>query len=427
MRIGIQTWGSRGDIMPLLALADGLQEADHDVTVSITSIDDTDYSETAQRLALTVRYVGGPVIESAPERARVQAAVFAQANPLKQAQMIVDNLLEPVADQMFGEAERLCRENDLVIGHFFHYPLRIAAELAGRPYASVMLAHSVIPSRFAPPSGLPDWGQTVNRAWWWITRKLLNKYIKPFPDRMRTAHDMAPARDLIDDVWTSPELNLIAVSGVLCAHQDDWGAQHRICGEFGFRDATAEHTPDARLEAFLNAGPPPVYVSFGSVMSNHATQQKDTIDVLMQAAHLASCRMIIQAPLRLAHEPESRDTVLFVDQSAHHAVFPRCGAVVHHGGAGTTHTALRAGVPSVVVAHIDEQQFWGRELHRIGAAPAPLLKRTWSAQALAQRIQTALNDENIRTRARTAASVMRTETPIARAVAAISDHFRILK
>lgn len=424
MRIGIQAWGSRGDIMPMLALGKGLLRDGHNVSVAITSIDNTDYSETVQRHALKVRYVCTPVIESESELAHIQDAIIAQPNPLKQARMILETLFEPAADPMFWEAKRLCQENDLVIGHFFHYPLRIAAEMEERPYASIMLAHNAIPSRFIPPSGLPALGRTMNRVWWWLRRTFLNKKLKPVVDHLRTAQDLAPATDLIDDVWTSPHLNLIAVSQMLCSRQNDWGTQHRVCGEFVLPSASKnEYLLDPDLTAFIHAGSPPVYVSFGSVMPTGASARKETIDILVQAAQRSSCRMIIQALPWRDCETAPTDSVHFVGATPHDKVFPLCAAVVHHGGAGTVHTTLRAGIPSVVVAHIDEQHFWGRELKRIGVAPNVLMKRNWNAKTLAKRITQALNDTHMREQARRAASSMRTENGISKAAAEISMYF----
>ena len=77
---------------------------------------------------------------------------------------------------------------------------------------------------------------------------------------------------------------------------------------------------------------------------------------------------------------------MFVKRTPHRLVFPRCAAVVHHAGAGTTHTTLRAGVPSIPVPHVSDQFLWADELQRLGAAPAPLRRTRWSATALADRI-----------------------------------------
>ena len=424
MRIGIQTWGSRGDIMPLLALADGLQGAGHTAEVVYTSIDGTDYSDIVRKNALTAQAAASPVISNPAQLAYINAHIFAQTSPLKQVRMILDELFVPALEPMMDSAERLCRNADVVIGHFFHYPLRIAAQKAGRPYVSVMPVHSAVPSAHVPPSGLPDLGPTVNRLWWRLARGLMNRQIKPYADRLCTEHGQPPAHDLIDDVWTSPDLNLIPVSRSICLRQDDWGPQHKVCGAFRFPVPDSdENGLDADLESFLSSGPPPVFSGFGSVMPTGISAQQETIDVLVETARLTKCRMIIQAPLWAECGVHPGDHIHFVAAAPHAKVFPRCATVIHHGGAGTTHAALRAGVPSVVVAHIDEQRFWGQELNRIGAAPDVLKRRNLTPKRLARRLNEALVSVDMRDRARTAASIMRTEHGVATAVAAIAAKF----
>lgn len=102
----------------------------------------------------------------------------------------------------------------------------------------------------------------------------------------------------------------------------------------------------------------------------------------------AGCRAIIQTHDAAACGFQSNERVLYVKAAPHHLVFPRCAAVVHHGGAGTTQSVTLAGKPSVVVAHISEQEHWGKELRRIGIAGKPLHRRSVTAKKLASRIST---------------------------------------
>jgi UDP:flavonoid glycosyltransferase YjiC (YdhE family) len=146
-----------------------------------------------------------------------------------------------------------------------------------------------------------------------------------------------------------------------------------------------EHeTVSPEVEAFLSRGPAPVFMGFGSLMplvgSDHL---QDAIAILIDAARLSGQRAIIQADVE---RPATGD-VLFVRRTPHAQVFPRCAAVVHHAGAGTTHSTLRAGVPSITVPHIADQFGWSEDLQRLGVAPAPLRRTKWSANALAERIR----------------------------------------
>jgi len=127
-----------------------------------------------------------------------------------------------------------------------------------------------------------------------------------------------------------------------------------------------------------------VFMGFGSLMplvgSDHLME---AIAILIEAARQSGERAIIQADV----ERPPTDDVLLVSRTPHAQVFPRCAAVVHHAGAGTTHSTLHAGVPSVTVPHIADQFGWSEDLKRLGVSPAPLRRTKWSANALAARIR----------------------------------------
>ncbi len=424
MRIGIQTWGSHGDIRPLMALAGGLRAIGHEVTLLVTSVFRADYDAVAAELEIDLRYVASPVISDVDEAQGIGEKVFRETNPLRQARAITSEVFLPVADEMFDAAQALCRDSDLVVGHFFHYPLRIAAEIAARPYASVSLVHSIIPSRSYPPAGMPDFGRLGNRLSWRLARYLFNRYLKPFADDLRVRNGLEPARDLLDDVWASPDLNLIAVSEVFCRRRDDWGENHQVCGHFDMPHMSGhdeELTPD--LEQFLGCGAPPVYATFGSATPWRGDALVRHIKLLADAAQAARCRVIVQLPTMPDAGRETPSSIRFVTTLPHARVFPRCAAVVHHGGAGTSHAATLAGAPSVVVAHTEEQRFWGNQLRRIGVAPAPLSLRSLTAGALASRLTQVLRSGTMTKRARDAAATMRDEDGVAAAVTMIEAEF----
>lgn len=425
MRIGIQTWGSHGDIRPLMALAGGLRAAGHEVRLLVTNVYRADYDAAAAALDIDLRYVASPVVSDDDDLERIGETIFLETNPLRQARAIISEVFVPVVDQMFEAAQALCGDSDLVIGHHFHYPLRIAAEIAARPYASVMLVHSIIPSRHYPPSGLPNLGGTGNRLSWRLARYLLNKYLKPFADDLRARNGLEPARDFLDDVWTSPRLNLIAVSKVFCRPQDDWPEMSRVCGNFDMPFMTGhDREPPADLEQFLGQGAPPVYVSFGSATPWRGDPLKAHVRLLSEAAKAAQCRMIVQVPAGSETGLETSSRIKFATAVPHARVFPRCAAAVHHGGAGTSHAATSAGIPSVVVAHTDEQRFWGTELKRIGVGAAPLRRRSLSAAALAGRLSQVLRSPEMKALAQAAAATMRDEGGVGKAVALITETFK---
>jgi UDP:flavonoid glycosyltransferase YjiC (YdhE family) len=103
-------------------------------------------------------------------------------------------------------------------------------------------------------------------------------------------------------------------------------------------------------------------------------------------------------------------------------VFPRCAAVVHHGGAGTTHTALRTGCPSVV-EHAFDQQFWGSELQRLGAAGEVLHRNTLTVDGLASAIQKTIHSDSIQRSAQALGQTMQYENGVQRAIELIEEKF----
>lgn len=424
MRIGIQVWGSHGDIRPMLALAEGLQASGHVVTLVITCVDSDEYSGIISSSGLTIRTIASPVIPEKNRLAKIESAIFNETNTIKQVQAILQNLFKPVESVMYHEAEILCNENDVVIGHFFHYPLQIAAEKHDCPYVSVSLVHSAIPSAFSPPVGFPNLGSSVNRLLWWVVRTALNNGIKRYPNQLREKHGLAPAKDLINDVWSSHRLNLIAVSPSVCARKKDWPDYTQVCGHLDMPNIIIEGAISEGLEEFLSKGSPPVYITFGSAMPTDVESQSSTIRLLSEAAKLAKCRAIIQASLWKECGFESSETICFVTASPYKKVFPRCAAVVHHGGAGTNQTTMLSGTPSIVVAHIAEQAFWGRELKRLGVAPKFIWRRKLSSQLLAKSITTVIGSNYMKQNAKTLSESMKKENGVNKAIECINFTFQ---
>ena len=120
--------------------------------------------------------------------------------------------LDPVEDAMCDAARRLCAGSDVLIGHYFIHPLQTAAEAAGRPSASVLLSHAAPPSDFDHPLTVPGAGKRLHRMLWWLTRTLLNRTLKHYPDRSRSQLGLPPVRDVVTQVWLSNHLTLAAVS-----------------------------------------------------------------------------------------------------------------------------------------------------------------------------------------------------------------------
>lgn len=157
----------------------------------------------------------------------------------------------------------------------------------------------------------------------------------------------------------------------------DWPAHRPMTGYWWPR---APSRLSARVRDFLDAGEPPVFAGFGSMV---APALDDLVD---RAVTRLGRRVIVQ---RDSASPVLRKNVLVVGEEPHAELFPRVATVLHHGGAGTTAAALRAGVPAVTVPFTADQPFWGRRVAALGAGPAPIPVRRLTCERLVRAVEEA--------------------------------------
>ncbi|WP_410663896.1 glycosyltransferase [Amycolatopsis sp. lyj-84] len=200
---------------------------------------------------------------------------------------------------------------------------------------------------------------------------------------------------------------------VLCGFSDavvprpkDWPARVHVTG-YWFLDTPAGWRPDPRLRDFLASGPPPVYVGFGSMRPAEAERTFAAVRTALRRVGLRGL---------LGTDAGSDDDDLLTVQDVPHAwLFPRTAAVVHHGGAGTTAAALRAGVPALVCPVFSDQPYWGDRVSRLGAGPRPLPLRELTADALTTRLLELSGNLLFRRGAQYVGARLRAEDGVARA------------
>jgi len=176
----------------------------------------------------------------------------------------------------------------------------------------------------------------------------------------------------------------------------DWRDGLEVVG-YWWPERPAGWSPPADLENFLSAGPPPVFIGFGSMTPDDADRLGG---VAAEAGRQAGVRMVIQAGRAgLAAASQSPGDSIAIGDMPHDWLFPQLAAVVHHAGAGTTAAGLRAGVPAVGVPMIGDQPFWAARLAALGTGPRPIPYRRLSAGALAAAITDAVTRPSYRVRA----------------------------
>jgi UDP:flavonoid glycosyltransferase YjiC (YdhE family) len=214
---------------------------------------------------------------------------------------------------------------------------------------------------------------------------------------------------------------LDAYSRAVVPRPPDWGPWVHVTG-YWFLDDAPGWVPPAELTHFLESGPRPVFVGFGSTpFPDPGAATETVVRALTGAGH----RGVIVAGGSGLVTGRLTDDILSVDFVPHHWLFPRVCAAVHHGGAGVTGAALRAGLPSVVVPVFADQPFWAARVFALGAGPRPIPAKRLTADALAIAIRLT-SDQEMRQRAVALGKQIALENGVARAVDAIHDHLRAL-
>ncbi len=417
MKIGIQTWGSNGDIRPMIALANGLQTAGHHVTLNISSIDNRNYSQECKEFNLSSHHI--------PETISFDLEAFARqtfrTNTAQWLIALLESAFFPYEDIIYQAATQLVTDNDLVIGHHFLYPLKIAAQLQKKPFISVTFCHGIIPAYSHPPFRFPNLSALINPIQWRLMDFLFDLILKKRLSRLWNREGLPNFKHVITQLLSSDILNLVAVDPAFCPTSNEWPQQHHVCGFLNFPKAHTNWRINSQLKHFLDSGPRPVYMTFGSLQQ---AIPEWSMSLFIEASQIAGCRAIIQTSSANYPEDSQLNDIFFIGRHPHQNLFPQCAAIVHHGGAGTTHSASLCGRPSIIIPFMDEQLFWGRTLQKLGLACKPLQAKNATAKQLASRITTLLLNESYAVNALKISTKIRTQHGVKNAVAMIEKTYQ---
>jgi len=171
--------------------------------------------------------------------------------------------------------------------------------------------------------------------------------------------------------------------------------------------------PPPGLDEFLARPGPVVSIGFGSMTSDNPSA---LAQLVLEAIRRAGVDAVLLSGWGGLASVASADDVFVAAAIPHDRLFPRVAAIVHHGGAGTTGAALRAGVPSVVIPFSVDQPFWASRVFALGVGPRPIPRARLNADSLAPAISLAIADQQIRSRAARLGELIRAEDGVAAAV-----------
>lgn len=352
MRFLLTTWGSRGDVEPLAGLAVALR--DQGAEALVCAPPDEDFVTLLARagvphvpLGPTVRsVVAGPKPPGARE-------AFTLAPALVAARF---ETLTAAADG----CDAILATGLLPAG------ARDVAEKLGLHYVYACFHLLGLPSRHFPPGMRPGTvaspDGTGNRELWARDAEAVNALYGPALNSHREAIGLPPVDNVRDHVFT--DRPWLAADPLLCPSEGKTDLELVPTGAWVLPDDRP--LPDD-LDAFLDAGAPPVYVGFGSMA---AYAPKDIARVAIESVRARGRRIVLaRGWAGLAAIDDAADCFV-VGEVNQQALFPRTAAVVHHGGAGTTATAALAGVPQVVVPQIADQPLWAARVAELGIGVA---------------------------------------------------------
>ncbi|MBN4665194.1 glycosyltransferase family 1 protein [Pandoraea nosoerga] len=423
MRFVVATYGTEGDTRPLAVLCRALIDAGHEATLL------ADRSTLGAATAL-----GVPSVALAGDIKGVMTPSVGISNVVA-GERGFSNMANALAHIANTHAEAWLREivttgggcDAVIVSGLAAFVGLSAAEALGVKAIGTGLIPITPTSEFASPflpQGIPRFlhaasQRLVNQMLWRAFRKQTNA--------ARAAVCALPPRQ---SLWTDHPM-LYGISPTLVPQPRDWPANAHVCGQWVA--PCGEWTAPAALAEFLAAGEAPIYIGFGSMAG---FDQKALLAEVVAA--VGGRRALFYPGWSGADTSDTSDTSATSDRSAtsalpanfhvigntpHDWLFPRTSVVIHHGGSGTSHSATRAGVPSVVVPFAGDQPFWADRLRRAGVAARAVPGRKLKAFALAKQIEFAERPAT-RALARELGERMRAETGVRRAVALIHELMR---
>lgn len=413
MRATILAPGSRGDVQPYIALGQALRQLGHDCSLVTTEDHEAlvrgyglgvavlpiNVAAELQRVETNRAVEGGGVIASFRQFAAIarrasRSLVERGLEATRGADVLVTNFTTAMVPA--GLSKKL----GVPVVQAFNVPLTPTSSFPGALFPGLDFA--------GPARRLSH--HLTRAALWSTTRASANDVCRELLD--------APAMPLLPGSHPGvlPGRVLYGFSEAFLPRPPDWPAEVEVTG-FWFVEEPDTFTPPPELARFLEEGEAPVCVGFGSM----STEDPERVTALvLEAAKASGQRLVLLSgwaglkPGQLARE------VIALPGVAHSWLYPRCRAVVHHGGAGTTAAAVRAGVPAVVVPFHGDQPFWASRVHQLGLGPRPVPRRQLTAKRLAAAITEAASSAALQERAAAVGRVVREERGAERAAEAIA-------
>jgi UDP:flavonoid glycosyltransferase YjiC (YdhE family) len=407
MRIVFSTYGTFGDVNPLVALSLELKRRGHQPVLAVPEM----FRPKVEPLGIGFAPVRP---EQDPNDTRLIAMIYDIKHGTETGlrQFLFPSLRDSYHDLV--AAVQADGGADLLVNGELAYAAPLVAEKTGIPWASYVLAPFSFFSAYDPPvlppyptlaraqEKVPALGHAVARFARFVTRNW------PEPVyALRRELGLPRGKDPIFDAKHSERLTLALYSSAMGSPQPDWPSSAKITG-FAFYDGSGnEGRLEPTLSAFLDSGLPPLVFTLGSAAVMHAG---DFYEQSAEAAERLGQRAVLLVGADDRNLPKRKlpDTLCIARYAPYSQLFPRASVLIHQGGIGTTAQALRAGRPMLVMPYSHDQPDNARRVRRLGVAEV-LSRKEYKAKPAAELIARLLSDNAYQQRAQTVAATVQAE------------------
>jgi len=396
MRILLVSHGTRGDVQPIVALGVALKARGHLVQLVAP--------------ANFVTWVRGCGLDMQSDGVDVEALLRSSGTGLQSLSWQM-RYLSQTTPLLFEPVARASEGCEVIVCAGIQFAAASVAQWRNVPYAHVVFCPCATPNSATPPPNvhtqtLPRW---INRLLWQAGGPLADLALRGPINRGRATLGLEALDNPISQILNGR--TILAADPDLGPPPDDAPKGAMTTDAWVLEEPGAL---DARVEAFLRQGPAPIYIGFGSMIAPRApelvAQAVAAVRAIGRRAVIAGGWAALEAHIQEA------DDVITVDNVPHSLIFPKVAAAVHHGGAGTTTAAARAGVPQILLPHILDQYYWAHRVEVLGLGPPAVPVERVTVELLRDRMSRGVNDPDIQDRVKRLAPLVRARNGVAAAV-----------
>lgn len=421
--ITLLTSGTRGDVVPYIALGEGLRDAGYNVRIVAPRGFENLFQTQWGGVNLPPTFVpfdGNPtdlLIEQGDS-----TPMTLGRNPIRslQATRAFFRKARPLYRRMLHTAAEACRGSDLLIHGLPTIWGAHIAEGLGIPAIRAVL-QPLAPTREFPSALLPfrfsflgigNWLShwAVTQATWLSWRSEIN-HARHADFGLGPAHWLDPTLQ----ADSHQLLTLNGFSELVVPRPRDWNEKQVITGYWRKGESTSQRVSDSEIQRFIDSAENPIAIGFGSPGT------RGYLPMLEEALNMANAQAVLTLPGKYHSEVKSRN-IFPIEYIPHEWLYPRVKVAIHHGGAGTTSASLHAGIPTITLPLAIDQFFWGERIQKLGAGMS-IPQRKLNAKNLSQAIIEALNNKEMNVKAKAIGEALNKEDGIQTAIKHLTtDH-----